>query len=262
MKRLNPDRQIVVGGQGGATIIASGTPADILMSMLPVSSLAEAAPSDFAQKMGESLRQFLYGGHARLLSLDPAAPAAEVPDAIGKRGIEDDEKLKPFDRNPTVERRGAGNWIWTGRFVISTGAVEEVTLSYDGGSKPLLTHERKVISSDGRFPTHPGLEESAEIWTVSKRSPWRAPKKYEALLAMAALGSTQAKHRLAVSLLGEREPSSRIEGEKWLRAAAADGCSDAALQLALLSEGGFRSDRSRENVRVHRCGALPGRSVR
>jgi TPR repeat protein len=87
---------------------------------------------------------------------------------------------------------------------------------------------------------------------VSKASTWQPSKRDSFTYTLATLGNTKAKYQLSLTLMDEFDENAKAEGQKWLRAAAADGYAEAITRLALI-EADPRASRDRESVRKVNC---------
>jgi len=251
-----PIKRIVCRGDKPTAVMASDrdeTLVSFLLELLPWNSLNEEKIRGIVPTI---LSAAVYASDAELLRTD-----SRVNGGLGiAKGCAQD-KLKDLCllcTDPIVARSSDGNFVWQGRFLLGNGRVEEVTVTIPSSQDRTVGVKRLELKPRNSFETSGNGLVGAETWVVSNGAGWCPPKRYAFVYTLASLGNPKAKYQLGTALIEELDESAKIEGLKWLRAAAQDGYGDAAARLALI-EADPRPLHDRESVRKDSCCRLPPR---
>jgi len=251
-----PIKRLICRGDSPAAVMASGEDEALLsflLELLPRNSLNE---EKIRAVVPAILSAAIYENVAELLHNDSRANGGLG--VVQGCSQEKYAELNSLCADPVVARSLDGGFVWQGRFLLGNGGVEEVSMTIPASQNLMVAVKRLELKPRNSFKTDGhGLVE-AETWVVSKGAGWRPPKRYAFAYTLASLGNPKAKYQLGTALIEEQDESAKMEGIKWLRAAAQDGYDDAATRLALI-EADSRPLHDREGVRKDSCCRLPPR---
>jgi hypothetical protein len=215
-----PALRVLVGGTTHRWWVRAGPDSALVSGFLQARGAALDGRAA-GELMPRLLTATLYGGQAELVSAQPVAAGA------------------------------SGRLAWRGRFQRPDGSADQVTVVLPVRAEGLVELQRTVAAPADR--ASPAPSDPDEEWTLVQVQGWKPDRRYKPMLAMAILGQTQMKFRLANALLETGEPASIAEGLKWLNSAAADGSRPAVERLATACAAPIRPSRERDGVRMDWC---------
>jgi len=199
----------------------------------------------------------LFTEAARLADLEKwndATMTTALPELVGAALY--GGNVRSVTATPGRAFQSSGAWTWHGRFVLTEGLREDVTLVRRPGANPEFEVQRVAVPSETDTPAvaaGAANGPSVEQWAVTEAPKWRLRQRYQLGLALANLrGDARRKYQIGSELLLESDPGAKSLGLRLVKEAANAGYTDAINLLATLESGPRRPESDRDRERPER----------
>jgi len=214
-------------------------------------------PNGAPRWFGSSEDAVLFAEAARLVDLDKwddATMAKTLPELVGAALY--GGNVRSIAPTPDRALQASGAWTWRGRFVLTDGLPEDVTLVRRPGANPEFEVQRVAGAAETGSPliaAGAANGPSVEQWAVTEAPKWRLRQRYQLGLALANLrGDARRKYQIGSELLQESDPGAKSLGLRLVKEAANAGYTDAINLVATLGSGPRRPESDRDRERPER----------